>query len=165
MAETALPARPMLRQIAAQGPAVVAIAHPSKAGADVRGASALPGAVETVITYRTRQALQPGDPITDETEFLLTVRKNRVGDQGATLIRWDGEGGFVAPEAPTDEEVLEADRIVFEIIASRRPAATSVRDIKSLAAFERVANRTVFAALKRLLAAGRIERGGRGEYR
>lgn len=154
----------VLRQVAASGPAVLAIAHPSKGGADVRGASALPAAIETVLTYRTAKAMEPGAPIDETTDFVLTVRKNRVGDQGATRIVWDGRGGFEAPDVASPAELLEADRIVLEIVVGYRPGTISITDLKRLAALERVANRTAFVALRRLVANGLVTKRGRGVY-
>jgi hypothetical protein len=153
----------LLRAVAKSGPAVLAIAHPSKAGADVRGASALQGAVETIVTFRA--VTQLGDSGPDEaTEFSLAVKKNRVGQMGAEMVRWDGEGGFVAPDAMTDAELAHSEAVVLDAVKKRRPGTISQSDVLSIAALDRVSNRAAKWALRRLLLSGRIQRKARGQY-
>ena len=150
----------VLRDIARSGPAVLAIAHPSKGGADIRGASSLQGAVDTVVTFK---AVSQQDVFDETTEFALTVKKNRVGATGTSKLVWDGRGGWTAPLEDTVDEACNSRRVVVEIIG-QASGPIVVETVLRKAAQNGVSKRSAERALKQLVEAGEITRPRRGEY-
>ena len=152
----------LLRDLAAAGFAVLAVTHPSKGGSDVRGASALPAAVETILTWRSVDPV-PDDGIDETTEILMTVKKNRVGQMGCIPVRPDGNGGFVST-ADAYDDLAESDRIVLSIINGHRPGTITSADILRLAAMDGVVRRRAYRSLIRLADRRLIARPEYGVY-
>lgn len=152
----------MLRKVAQAGPAVLVLAHPSKGGADIRGASAFTGAVDVVVTFKAETEIGMSGP--DETSrFRLRVVKNRTGSMESEVIAWDGLGGFVAPEAPTEVELANSEEVVLAFITRSNGNATHRRILEDAAA-QRVSNRTAKWALRKLRERGKIICPRRGFY-
>jgi hypothetical protein len=152
-----------LRTIAKAGLAVLVLAHPSKQGEDLRGASALKGGIDTLLTFKVDGNV-PADGPDETTRFALKVTKNRTGDLGTTILQWDGAGGFIAPDAATDGELCRSEEIIAEIVASARPGTIRARDIAERAKGQNVSPRTARWALKSLAYKGRVRSVSHGHY-
>jgi nucleoside-triphosphatase THEP1 len=153
----------LLKGIANKGFAVLAIAHPSKGGHGIRGASALEGAIDTVVQYRSVEKISDEGP-DETTDFVLVVTKNRLGTMSSEKIRWDGDGGFTAPNALTTEELTRADQVVTDIVVGHRPKPMRTDEILSIAAVAGVSNRTAKRSIKKLSDNGIIKKVRHGFY-
>jgi len=152
----------LMRAIARTGPAVLALAHPSKDGSDLRGASALLGGLDTLLAYNFDGARPQ---IVDETtRFLISVKKNRVGAAGTVRIHHDGEDGFATPDDHSDDVKAASQRAIVDCLREHSyPIKRAILLDYALArGVEVAATRKALATLDRR---GVVKSAGKGRWR